>query len=56
MSPDDTIIFAVGVFITFMTVWGAVLIGVSSVQQKRYELSIEENEVRELGPEPTPSA
>ncbi len=42
MSPDDTIIFAVGVFITFMTVWGAVLIGVASMQQRRHELEQEE--------------
>ena len=42
MSPDDTIVFAVGAFITFLTVWGAVLIGVTSVQQRRHDLSIEE--------------
>lgn len=46
MSPDDTIIFAVGVFITFMTVWGAVLVGVSSMQGRRHELAKEELESR----------
>ena len=47
MSPDDTIIFAVGVFITFMTVWGAVLIGISSMQAHRHQLAKEELESRD---------
>ena len=46
MSGDDTLIFAVGVFISFMAIWGAVLYGILIVKDRAREVE------PDLQPEP----
>ncbi len=38
MSGDDTLIFAVGIFVSFMAIWGAVLYGILIVKERAAEV------------------